>query len=169
MRTQSRLAAWIALGFIFFGNSAARAVASAPDTALAPSFNLPGRTATVSSDSLRGKFVYVDFWASWCVPCRKSFPWLRQLHQKYDSLGLAIVAINLDRKRSAAYKFLEQFPAPFLVAFDESGKTAEAFDVSAMPTSYLIDPSGRFVWAHVGFDPEEMDELEAQIRTGLPK
>ena len=142
---------------------------SRPDTALAPAFRLPGRNAIVSSDSLRGKFIYADFWASWCVPCRKSFPWLAQLHEKYGSKGLAIVAISLDKNRSAAYKFLEHFPAPFLVAFDEKGETAEAFDVSAMPTSVLIDPSGRILWTHSGFDPDKANALETEIKEVLER
>jgi thiol-disulfide isomerase/thioredoxin len=133
----------------------------------APAFELPGRLGTVSLESLRGKVVYVDFWASWCGPCRESFPWLRTLHQRYAADGLMIVAINLDKDHDAAEQFLEQYPAPFLVAFDPSGKTAEAFNVPAMPSSYLIGPSGTILYSHAGFDPKETGAIEALIKEAV--
>jgi cytochrome c biogenesis protein CcmG/thiol:disulfide interchange protein DsbE len=133
----------------------------------APAFDLPGRTGRVSLDALRGKVVYVDFWASWCEPCRKSFPWLSALHTRYSAKGLVIVAINLDKERTAADAFLEQYPAPFLVAFDPFGKTAEAFDVPAMPSSYLIGPTGIIMHAQAGFDPKETGRIENLIKEAL--
>ena len=134
------------------------------DPLAAPRFSLPARTGTVSLDSLRGKVVLVDFWASWCEPCRRSFPWLRTLHERYAARGLAIVAINLDKSREAAHEFLEQYPAPFLVAFDPSGKTAEAFRVSAMPSTYLIGPTGALLYSHAGFDPKQTGAIETRIQ-----
>jgi cytochrome c biogenesis protein CcmG, thiol:disulfide interchange protein DsbE len=131
---------------------------------LAPAFKLPGRDGTVSSDSLRGKVVYVDFWASWCGPCRGSFPWLKSLHERYASKGLEIVAINLDKSRDDADGFLAQFPAPFKVAFDPAGTTAEAYHVAAMPTSYLIARDGTILSTHTGFDPKKTAALEALIQ-----
>jgi cytochrome c biogenesis protein CcmG/thiol:disulfide interchange protein DsbE len=135
----------------------------------APGFDLPTLTGTVSLDALRGKVMYVDFWASWCVPCRLSFPWLRTLHERYAAKGLVIVAINLDKNRDAADSFLEDYPAPFVVAFDPSGKTAEAFDVSAMPSSYLISPTGTILYSQAGFDPKETGKIEALIKEALPQ
>jgi thiol-disulfide isomerase/thioredoxin len=135
----------------------------------APAFDLPGRSGRVSLDALRGKVVYVDFWASWCEPCRRSFPWMSGLHNRYAAKGLVIVAINLDKNRDAADDFLEQNPAPFLVAFDPAGKTAEAFHVPAMPSSYLIDPAGVIVNSRAGFDPREAGTMESLIRQALPR
>jgi thiol-disulfide isomerase/thioredoxin len=129
-----------------------------------PRFELPGRTGTIASDSLRGKVVYVDFWASWCDPCRHSFPWLSAMHERYGAQGLAIVAINLDKERVAADRFLAKFPAPFLLAFDPKGKTAEAFHVQAMPSSFLIGRDGRVLEAHTGFDPKRAASIEERIR-----
>ena len=130
----------------------------------APQFQLPARDgSTVVSDSLRGRVVYVDFWASWCGPCRKSFPWLASLQQRYEKKGLTVVAINLDKDRALADKFLKQYSAPFTVVFDPSGKTAEAFAVRGMPTSFLIDRSGVILSTHVGFDPKEAAAIEARI------
>lgn len=142
---------------------------AAGDPVPAPAFDLPGRSGRVSLEALRGKVVLVDFWASWCGPCRSSFPWLAALHNRYAAKGLVIVAINLDKDRDAAEQFLGQYPAPFLVAFDPAGKSAEAFKVPAMPTSYLINPAGLIVHADAGFDAKEMGGVEDLIKTALPQ
>jgi thiol-disulfide isomerase/thioredoxin len=118
----------------------------------------------VSLDSLKAKVVLVDFWASWCGPCRKSFPWMSSLQEQYGGKGLAIVAINLDKKREAAEEFLEQNPAPFLIAFDPSGHVAEDFRVSAMPSSFLVGPGGKVLYSHAGFDPKQTAGMEEMIR-----
>jgi cytochrome c biogenesis protein CcmG, thiol:disulfide interchange protein DsbE len=130
----------------------------------APAFNLPARSGTACLDSLRGKVVLVDFWASWCEPCRRSFPWLGSLHERYAAQGLAVVAIDLDKDRAAADEFLARFPAPFTVAFDPAGKTAEAYGVAAMPSSYLIGPTGAILYRHAGFDPKNTANLETLIQ-----
>ena len=135
----------------------------------APTFSLPGRTGTVSLDSLRGRVVYVDFWASWCEPCRRSFPWLNTLRERYAGRGLTIVAINLDKDRRAADAFLERFPANFLVAYDPAAKTAEAYRVSAMPSSFLIGPTGALLLSHAGFDPRKTGTIEALIQEACPR
>jgi thiol-disulfide isomerase/thioredoxin len=139
------------------------------DPVPAPAFDLPGRAGRVSLEAFRGKVVYVDFWASWCGPCRSSFPWLATLHNRYAAKGLVIVAINLDKDRDAADQFLEQYPAPFLVAFDPAGKSAEAFNVPAMPSSYLINPAGLIVRSQAGFDPKETAGIETLIKSALPQ
>ena len=135
----------------------------------APSFTLPSQDGTVSLDSLRGKLVLVDFWASWCVPCHKSFLWMSDLHKRYAAKGLTIVAINLDKSRDAAYGFLEKHPAPFTIAFDPAGKTAEAFHVAAMPSSYLVGPDGSLLYTHAGFDPKKTSAIESRIQEALPR
>ena len=134
----------------------------------APRFTLPAREGSVSLDSLQGKVVYVDFWASWCGPCRQSFPWMKTLYDRYASKGLVIVAINLDKDRGAAESFLQKFPAPFTVAFDPSGKTAKAFKVWGMPTSYIVSRTGTVLSTHAGFDPKRAAALESEIAALLP-
>jgi thiol-disulfide isomerase/thioredoxin len=147
---------------------AAPALAKKPPVPLAaPAFALPARSGTVVLDSLRGKVVLVDFWASWCEPCRKSFPWMNAVHQRYAAKGLVIVAINLDKTRGPADKFLEEFPAPFTIAFDPNGKAATAYRVKAMPTSYLIAPDGKVLEMHAGFDSKYAAALEARIAGAL--
>ncbi len=133
------------------------------DAPPAPRFQLPTDNGKVDSDSLRGKVVLVDFWASWCGPCAKSFPWMRAMSEKYGGKGFRIVAVNLDKEHQAAEAFLQKHAAPFTVAFDPAGKTAEAFQVPAMPTSFLLDPQGRIIYSHVGFDPGKTKELESLI------
>lgn len=139
------------------------ALAGAPSRAAAPAFTLPTASGSVSLDSLRGRVVLVDFWASWCVPCKSSFPWMSAMHERYRSKGLAIVAINVDKSRKSAQQFLDKHPAPFVVAYDPSGKTAKAYHVWGMPTSYLIGPEGSILFSRSGFDPKHAREVEAMI------
>jgi cytochrome c biogenesis protein CcmG/thiol:disulfide interchange protein DsbE len=134
---------------------------------IAPSFSLPTSDGTVCLDSLRGRVVLVDFWASWCGPCRKSFPWMKAMQETYGDKGLTIVAINVDKSREAAEPFLREFPSPLLVAFDPEGKIAEKFNVAAMPSSYLIDRKGQILDAHRGFEPKQSKEWEKRIQEAL--
>jgi cytochrome c biogenesis protein CcmG, thiol:disulfide interchange protein DsbE len=131
----------------------------------APAFTLQTAAGdTVSLERLRGKVVYVDFWASWCGPCRRSFPWMNEMHGKYGSKGFAIVAVNVDKKRADAERFLSQVPAEFTVVYDMPGATPAAYAVKGMPSSYLIDAAGRIVAVEQGFRDERAAELEAQVR-----
>jgi thiol-disulfide isomerase/thioredoxin len=140
---------------------------SVPAAEPAPAFSLATDTGEISLSQLQGQVVYVDFWASWCGPCRKSFPWMNDLHARYGKQGLAIVAINLDTERALSAKFLEKFPASFVVAYDPQGKVAETYRVAGMPTSYLIDRQGRLHATHQGFREDDMPRIEAEIRALL--
>jgi thiol-disulfide isomerase/thioredoxin len=144
----------------------AKTTKSAP---AAPAFTLPGLQGEVTLGSLRGKAVLVDFWASWCGPCRQSFPWMNGLQKRYGDKGLAIVAVNLDKDRELASHFLAEVPAAFTVAFDPSGKTAESYRVKALPTTFLVSPDGKLLLTHTGFDAKHASEFEAQIAEALPK
>lgn len=135
------------------------ALASQP----APGINLPGVNGTVQSANFKGKVVYVDFWASWCKPCKQSFPWLNDMQAKYKQLGFEVVAINVDQEQNAANDFLNKIPAQFTVAFDPSGKTAELFHVQGMPSSYLIDRQGNIRAAHMGFREDDRAKLEQAV------
>jgi thiol-disulfide isomerase/thioredoxin len=122
---------------------------------------------TVDLAKLRGKLVYVDFWASWCSPCKRSFPWMNEMHRKYAGKGLAIVAVNVDKRREDADRFLKTMPAQFAVVYDAAGTTPAAWQVKAMPTSYLVDASGSVVLVESGFRDERRDEVEQRIRSAL--
>ena len=135
----------------------------------APAFALPTATGdTVALDKLKGRVVYVDFWASWCGPCRRSFPWMNELQQKYGAAGFTVVGVNVDKRRPDAEKFLQQTPASFTIVYDPAGKTPEAYGVKGMPSSYLLDASGKVVAVESGFRDEQKAEFEARIKTLLP-
>jgi cytochrome c biogenesis protein CcmG, thiol:disulfide interchange protein DsbE len=138
--------------------------ALAPDIAL-PDATVPG-LARLSD--LRGRVVYLDFWASWCAPCRLSFPWMNDLQARHQARRLQVLGVNLDAQRVDAQAFLQQVPARFPVAFDPAGAGARAFGVRAMPTSVLIGMDGRIVAVHRGFHPDQRDRLEASILAALP-
>jgi len=132
--------------------------------ASAPSFDLPTDRTNVSLAKLKGKVVYLDFWASWCGPCRKSFPWMEELQSRYRDDGLVVVAINLDKNKDKAEEFLRRFASDFVVAFDPDGKIAEKYKVMGMPSTYLIDRKGQITFSHIGFRPSDTDNLETRVR-----
>ncbi len=154
---------------IVAGLVVASPVANAVDVgAKAPPFRLPdAQGAPIALDALRGRVVYVDFWASWCAPCRRSFPWMGELQQRYGERGLTVLAINVDRQREAAERFLAAVPAPFTVAFDPQGATPSAYAAKAMPSSYLVDARGNVDLIEVGFREERKAALEERIRALL--
>lgn len=130
----------------------------------APAFSLPARDGkTVSLADLRGHYVYVDFWASWCGPCKMSFPWMNQLQAKHAASGLQVVAINVDEKSSDADKFLAEVPPTFTVVFDSKGVTPGSYNVQGMPTSFLVDPNGKVVLIHQSFKDSERAALDQKI------
>lgn len=114
-----------------------------------------------------GKVVVVDFWASWCVPCRRSFPWLNAMHDKYAGQGLVIVGVNLDMEQGDATKFLEEYPAEFAIVYDRDKELARQYGVVAMPSSYVIGRDGRVTAKHMGFKVKQQDEYEALIVEAL--
>jgi cytochrome c biogenesis protein CcmG/thiol:disulfide interchange protein DsbE len=114
-----------------------------------------------------GKVVIVDFWASWCVPCRRSFPWLNAMHRKYGEQGLVIIGVNLDAEKSAAKTFLEDFPPEFSIYYDETKELAREFGVVAMPSSYLIGRDGEIIKEHFGFKVKKQAEYESAIVDAL--
>ncbi len=134
----------------------------------APVFNLPAAGApNINLASLKGRVVYVDFWASWCAPCKQSFPWMNEMQAKYGSKGLTIIGINVDKKREDADKFLAGTPAKFTVAYDSNGKVAEAYQPKGMPTSFLIGADGVVRAMHVGFRESDREKLESELAAAV--
>jgi len=143
--------AWLACGL-------AMLAAAAPAAPLAETLDLA---------DYRGKIVIVDFWASWCVPCRRSFPWLNEMQSKYADQGLVVVGVNMDAEAGEADAFLKEFPADFRIVTDPGGTLAKQFDVIAMPSSYVLNGDGDIVARHLGFKVKKQDEYEAAIRNAL--
>ena len=111
----------------------------------------------------QGKVVYLDFWASWCKPCQKSFPWMNQLQARYPADSFTVVTINLDQQAEDMHDFLKKVPADFDVYHDPSGQIAEKFQLEGMPTSYLINKQGKVVKKHIGFYGKKSAEYEKEI------
>ncbi|HSN52593.1 MAG TPA: TlpA disulfide reductase family protein [Woeseiaceae bacterium] len=114
-----------------------------------------------------GKVVVLDFWASWCEPCRRSFPWLNAMHDKYGREGLVIVGVNLDMERADAQRFLDEYPADFSIVYDADQALARQYEVVAMPSSYVIGRDGQLAAKHMGFKVKQQDEYEALIVRAL--
>lgn len=133
----------------------------------APNFSLAGDSGEINLTQYRNKIVYVDFWASWCKPCRESFSFMNEMQKKYADKGLQIIAINLDDQRSAADGFLKKYPAQFKVAYDPQGTTPASYGVKVMPTSYLLDRRGNIIFTHKGFKQNQTEELEQHIVEAL--
>jgi len=119
--------------------------------------------AAVATSSLKGSVVYVDFWASWCVPCRLSMPTLDELYKKNKSRGFAVVGVNKDATPADAKRFLARVPVSFALVRDGADEAARGFDVKAMPSGYLIDRKGVVRVVHRGFTAETGAALEKEI------
>jgi len=118
----------------------------------------------VALDEFRGSVLYVDFWASWCRPCAKSFPFLNAIDEEFRDRGLRVLGVNLDEQVPQAEQFLAKFPARFALAADPSGRCPRAFGVAAMPSSYLIDRKGIVRHVHRGFRSDDAAELREMVQ-----
>lgn len=132
---------------------------SIPACALTPI----GDTQRYNLQQFQGKVMYVDFWASWCGPCAKSFPFLNEINGKFQDRGLKIIGVNLDENPSDAQAFLAKYPASFTVVADAGEQCAQTFAVKAMPSSYIIDKKGIIRHVQLGFRTGEAKELEALL------
>ena len=114
-----------------------------------------------------GKVVLLDFWASWCVPCRRSFPWMNEMQEKYGNSGLVIIGVNMDADADAAQAFLDEYPAEFEIIYAPDGVMAKAFGVRAMPSSFVIGRDGEVVTRHLGFKVKKQTEYETDLVSAL--
>lgn len=133
---------------------------------LAPDFQLPRlhEAQTLSLSSLRGKVVYVDFWASWCAPCAISLPALQRLHDELHTQGFEVVAINLDDTPTQAKQFLSRFDIHYEVLFDADRTTPQRYRIAGMPTAFLVDRHGNLRATHTGFKRDDSSKLKQQIQ-----
>ena len=129
----------------------------------APKFQLPTNNGVLNSERLKGKLVYIDFWASWCRPCKDSFPWMIAMKEKFKNKPFEIIAINLDKDKKLADEFIASQNINFPIAFDPQAEVAEKYFIEGMPSSYLIDPQGNLRIRYTGFWNKSKDEKEKAI------
>lgn len=127
----------------------------------------PQPVAAFDLAEFQGQVVLVDFWASWCVPCRQSLPWLNSMQQKYGEQGLQVVMVNLDRKAGAAAKMAKGIVPGIRQFVDPEGTLAAAYELEGMPSSYLYDRDGKLVSSHIGFLKSEAEAKEKAVQAAL--
>ena len=115
----------------------------------------------------KGKVVMIDFWASWCGPCRQSFPWLNEMRTKKSSDDFVIIGINVDENTEDAKKFLAKVPADFDIIYDPEGDYASFYDIPGMPTTLIFDRDGKLQHKHAAFKLNKVAEYEALIDKAL--
>jgi cytochrome c biogenesis protein CcmG/thiol:disulfide interchange protein DsbE len=125
------------------------------------------RASELDLTAYRGKVVYVDFWASWCGPCKQSFPWLDNLVREYRSQNFVVIGVNVDKDRDRAERFLNETPADFPIVYDPQGELATAYKVAGMPSGILIDRAGHVRFQHAGFSEKQKGFYEEQLQTLL--
>ncbi len=133
---------------------------------MAPQFdlpNMPRNSGNTSLASMRGQVVYVDFWASWCGPCRVSFPILNDIRNQLHDQGFEVVAVNVDEFEEDALAFLDEMPVDYVVVRDPVGTSPASFGVLGMPTGFLIDRQGRIRQIHEGFRKSDAHHIQESI------
>jgi len=135
----------------------------APEISVVP---MMGHSHSITLKKLRGKVVVVDFWGTFCEPCKKSFPKLQQLNDKYSDSGLEIVAISEDEAedKDKIPTFVHEYGAKFTIAWDSQKSAAKLYNLPTMPSSFVIDRRGRVRYAHAGYRDGEEDQLERELK-----
>ena len=116
-----------------------------------------------SLQDFQGKVLYLDFWASWCVPCRDSFPFMNHLSEHYGANNLQVVAVNLDKDRTQALAFIADYPANFTLLLDPQNQLATALAVQGLPTAFLFDANGLLMHRFIGFNAHKARQVQAKI------
>ena len=132
-----------------------------------PDFSLSPDDFTHQVLEPKSEIWVLDFWASWCGPCRQSFPWMNDMQARHGARGLQVVGVNLDAKRADADAFLAAVPAKFPIVFDPQGQTPRRYAVKGMPSSVLIGPDGRVLSQHAGFRDDDRGPLENRLVAAL--
>lgn len=149
------VAMMLAMGHVFATNT------SGP----APDFTLKSRSGeNIKLSELRGQVVMINFWASWCGPCRQEMPILDQLYQRYEPMGFTLLGVNVEEDSAAAEKVLREIPVSFPVLYDSKNQVSENYQVRAMPSTFLIDRDGKVRYLHKGYKPGYEDEYQQQVR-----
>ena len=111
----------------------------------------------------KDKVILIDFWATWCPPCKQSMPFLNALRNEFHKNGFEIIAINVDEETQEAKTFLNSYPVDYLMAYDSQGDCPSKYDVKAMPSSYFLDRQGKIRYVHLGFRHADETEIRAWV------
>ena len=132
----------------------------------APDFTLKSHSGqNLKLSEHRGEVVLINFWASWCGPCRQEMPLLSELHNKYKALGFTVLGVNVEQDSSEAKKLLKQMPVSFPVLFDNNSVVSKQYDVVAMPSTVLVDRNGKMRYLHKGYKPGEEEIYLEMVRS----
>ncbi|MCU7936592.1 MAG: TlpA family protein disulfide reductase [Candidatus Thiodiazotropha sp. (ex Dulcina madagascariensis)] len=157
-----RLKCGLLTGLLLIGCGQLSAAGSAQP---APDFTLKSRSGeNIKLSELRGQVVMVNFWASWCGPCRQEMPLLQQLYERYQSMGFTLLGVNVDEEQAAAEKMLRDIPVSFPVLYDDKSRVSKAYRVKAMPSTFMIDRDGQVRYLHKGYKPGYEADYQEQIR-----
>ncbi len=121
-------------------------------------------TGKLDWSAYAGRHVYLDFWASWCEPCKKSFPFMNDLKKQFEAKGIVVVAISVDKDATEAREFLRANPAAFQVALDSTGQCAKEMQVKGMPSSFILGPKGELIDTHKGFRPSDIASITQALQ-----
>ena len=137
-----------------------------PAGAPAPSFTLASRGGQdVSLGQYKGQVVMLNFWASWCGPCRQEMPLLESIYHKYNKMGFTMIGVNVEPDSNAANDWLKATPVSFPILYDRDSKVSKLYDVAGMPSTVIIDRSGKLRVLHRGYKPGDENEYLDSIRT----
>lgn len=159
IKKKSNAAAVVLLSLFLAGSAVGGDKEAAPDFTLE---DAQGRAVTLSE--LRGQVVMINFWASWCGPCRQEMPLLEQIHQRYEPLGFKLIGVNVEENPADGQAFLKERPVSFPVLYDPENGLSKLFDVVAMPSTVLIDRQGNIRYLHHGYKPGYENDYQDQIR-----
>jgi peroxiredoxin len=142
------------------------ALAADPTGAPAPQFTLTARSgANVSLGQYKGQVVMLNFWASWCGPCRQEMPLLDSIYTKYKRMGFTLIGVNVEPDSKSANDWLKQTPVSFPILYDKESKVSKMYDVEGMPSTVIIDRAGKVRALHRGYKPGDENEYLDSIRT----
>ena len=162
------LTRWTRLGLVTLTTVILASVANAAGDPPAPTFSLPARGgSTIDLSQFKGQVVMINFWASWCVPCRQEMPLLDSIYKKYKPLGFTLLSVNVEPEQKDAENFLKQTPVTFPVVFDAKSKVSSLYNVQGMPTTVFIDRKGNVRLMHVSYKSGDENLYMDQIRSLL--
>ena len=156
---------WMSLILICSLSLAAAGPANAASAKPAPNFTLKSLTGkNMKLSEMTGNVVLINFWASWCGPCREEMPLLNALHKKYEPLGFTVLGVNVEEQTDKARGFLKDFPVDFPVLLDNKNQVSQLYNVIAMPTTIVVDRDGNMRFIHKGYKPGDEEKYQKMVK-----